>query len=93
MAYIDHLSHTKLLWLCNHHPIYIYIYIYIFFFFFFYIYIIYIYIYIISRYEHDIKVIAQDQGNDLDIIRVNQDITNLYPMQIEFLLVDLIDSN
>ena len=73
--------------------IYIYIYIYIFFFFFFYIYIIYIYIYIISRYEHDIKVIAQDQGNDLDIIRVNQDITNLYPMQIEFLLVDLIDSN
>ena len=40
------------------------------------------YVIIISRYEHDIQVIAQDRGkaevagDDLDIMRVNRDITN-----------------
>ena len=54
---------------------------------------------VISQYEHDIQVIAQDQGeakvtgDDLDIMRVNCDITNSYPMQIAFQLVDLIGNN
>ena len=54
---------------------------------------------VISRYEHDIQVIAQDRGkaeivrDDLDIMRVNRDITNFYPMQIDFQLVDLIGNN
>ena len=53
-----------------------------------YIYIYVIIIIVISRYEHDIQVIAQDRGeaevmgDDLDIMRVNRDITNFYPMQI-----------
>ena len=29
-------------------------------------------------------------GNDLDIMRVNQDITNFYAMQIDFQLVEVI---
>ena len=51
--------------------------------------LIYRYVIVISRYEHDIQVIAQDQGetevvgDDLDIMRVNRDITNFYPMQID----------
>ena len=32
-------------------------------------------------------------GDDLDIMQVNRDITNFYPMQIDFKLVDLIDKN
>ena len=58
-----------------------------------------IYVIVISRYKHDIQVIAKDQGkakvmgNDLDIMRVNQDITNVYSMQIDFQLVDLIGNN
>ena len=54
---------------------------------------------VISRYEHDIQVIAQDQGeaevtgDDLDIMRVNRDITNFYPMQNDFQLVELIGNN
>ena len=59
----------------------------------------YVYVIAISRYEHDIQVIAQDRGeaevtgDDLDIMRVNRDITNFYPMQIDFQLVDLIGNN
>ena len=35
---------------------------------------------VISRYEHDIQVIAQDRGgNKLNIMRMNRDITNFYP--------------
>ena len=54
-----------------------------------------VYVIVISRYEHDIQVIAQDRGeaevagDDLDIMRVNRDTTNLYPMQVDFQLVDL----
>ena len=54
---------------------------------------------VISRYEHDIQVIAQDRGeaevtgDDLDIMRVNRDITNFYPMQNDFQLVELIGNN
>jgi hypothetical protein len=32
-------------------------------------------------------------GDDLDIMRVNRDITNFYPMQIDFQLANLIDNN
>ena len=45
------------------------------------------------------QVIAQDRGkakvtgDDLDIIQVNQDTTNFYPMQIDFQLVDLFGNN
>ena len=58
-----------------------------------------VYVIVISRYEHDIQVIAQDRGeaevagDDLDIMRVNRDITNFYPMQIDFQLLDLIGNN
>ena len=60
---------------------------------------IYIYVIVISRYEHNIQVIAQVRGkakvagDDLDSMQVNQDITNFYPMQIGFQLIDLIGNN
>ena len=50
-------------------------------------------------HEHDIQLIAHDRGkaevvgDDLDIMRVNRDITNFYPMQIDFQLANLIDNN
>ena len=55
--------------------------------------------YIVSQYKHDIEVIAHDRvevevvGDYLDIMRVNRDITDFYPMQIDFQLVDLIGNN
>ena len=58
-----------------------------------------IYVIVISWYKRDIQVIAQDRGeaevagDDLDIMRVNRDITNFYPVQIDFQLVDLIGNN
>ena len=61
--------------------------------------IIYNYVIVKSRYKHDIQVIAQDlgevevAGDDLDIMRVNWDITNFYLMQIDFQSVDLINNN
>ena len=63
-----------------------------------YIYVLYM---VISWYNHDIQVIyiardrgeAEVAGDDLDIMQVNQDTPNLYPMQIDFQLVDLIDNN
>ena len=60
---------------------------------------IYIYIYmieymcvcviVISPYEHDIQIIAHDQGKAKFvamtwIMRVNRDIANFYPMQIDY---------
>ena len=58
-----------------------------------------IYVIVKSRYEHDIQVIVQDRGkadvacDDLDIMQVNWDITNFYPMQIDFQLVNLNGNN
>ena len=48
--------------------------------------------------QADIQLIADQgeaevTGNDLDIMGVNQDITNFYPMQIDFQLIEILISS